>query len=118
MVRILQVDLWNRQPVWIALTKIYGIGLTRGKYLCSKLGISLKTKAGELHQYQAAGLAQLIEDERWVIKQALKEQTKSNIRRLIEIKCRRGVMHTRHLPVNGQRTKSNAQTAKKRVPKF
>jgi len=111
MARIAGVDLPPRKSVEIGLTAIYGIGRARAKDLLAKAEVDPAIKVKDLPEEAAHKLRQLIQEEGGVEGDLRKEVT-SNIRRLMEIGCHRGVRHRRGLPVRGQRTSTNARTRK------
>lgn len=108
MARIAGVNLPKGKRIEVALTYVYGIGRSASKTLLNQLKIDLDTKVDELTQDQE----QRIRDA--VAKNAtegdLRRQVGDNIKRLQEIGTYRGFRHRRHLPVRGQRTKTNART--------
>jgi len=105
-------------PLYIALTKIYGIGVTRSQKICSDLGLDptlrLKTKDPKTVQEIIAKISKYLETHpTWIIGPELKQMVRANIERLKKIKCYRGLRHIKKLPVHGQRTHSNAKTCKR-----
>ncbi len=111
MPRILSIDIPAHKRVEIALTYIAGIGPTTAKAICSKLGIDVSIKAKDLNDAQISAITKLIQND-YLIEGDLRRQVQSNIRRLQMTKSYRGFRHARNLPVNGQRTKTNARTRK------
>jgi small subunit ribosomal protein S13 len=111
MPRILGVDLPNEKRVEIALTYIYGVGPTLAKKICQDLKIVEGMKAKELQDEDVAQLATHIE-EKYLVEGALRRQVISNVNRLKDIGCYRGLRHRRGLPVRGQRTRCNARSRK------
>ena len=108
MARISGVDLPNDKRLEIALTYIYGIGLTRSQKIISDLGLSTETRARDLTDEQALKIREYI-DKNYTVEGDLRREVRQNIGRLIEINCYRGQRHRRNLPVHGQRTKTNAR---------
>jgi small subunit ribosomal protein S13 len=108
MARISGVDLPNDKRLEIALTYIYGIGLTRSQKIIADLGLSTETRARELTDEQALKIREYI-DKHYTVEGDLRREVRQNIGRLIEINCYRGQRHRRNLPVHGQRTKTNAR---------
>ena len=108
MARISGVDLPNDKRLEIALTYIYGIGLTRSQKIIADLGLSTETRARELTDEQALKIREYI-DKNYTVEGDLRREVRQNIGRLIEINCYRGQRHRRNLPVHGQRTKTNAR---------
>mmetsp|Transcript_7628 Transcript_7628/g.13453 ORF Transcript_7628/g.13453 Transcript_7628/m.13453 type:complete len:119 (-) Transcript_7628:205-561(-) len=113
MVRFLGRELNPKKAVWVSLQAIYGVGIARAKYLCARAGVSLITKTDELRPYELNLLTRVVEEEKFLLGDFLRAEVKANIQRLKDINCRRGIRHTYGLPVHGQRTKSNAKTAKR-----
>ena len=108
MARISGVDLPNDKRMEIALTYIFGIGLTRSKQILEGTGISTEIKARELTDDQSIRIRDFI-DKNYVVEGDLRREVRQNISRLIEINCYRGQRHRRNLPVHGQRTRTNAR---------
>ena len=108
MARISGVDIPNDKRLEIALTYIYGIGLTRSKEIIANTGVSSETKARELTDDDVIKIRDYI-DKHFVVEGDLRREVRQNIGRLIEINCYRGQRHRRNLPVHGQRTRTNAR---------
>jgi small subunit ribosomal protein S13 len=108
MARISGVDLPNDKRVEIALTYIYGIGLTRSQQILAETGISSDTKAKDLTDDEVIRIRDYI-DKNYIIEGDLRREVRQNISRLIEINCYRGQRHRRNLPAHGQRTRTNAR---------
>ena len=111
MARISGVDIPNQKRVEIALTYIYGIGLTSSKAILAKTGIDPDKRAKDLTEDEISKLRDEIENN-YKVEGELRREVALNIKRLVEIKCYRGVRHRKGLPVRGQRTKTNARTRK------
>ena len=111
MARIQGVDLPRDKRVEIALTYIYGIGLTRSKEILASVGVNSETRVQELTDSQITGLREYI-NKNFIVEGDLRREVQMNIKRLVEIGCYRGLRHKRGLPVHGQRTKTNARTRK------
>jgi small subunit ribosomal protein S13 len=97
--------------VWVALTRIYGIGEATGQSICDQLTISRRLKLKELSESKIVEMSQLLNSMK--IEAELKRDVRDNIKKLIEMKCYRGLRHQSGFPVRGQKTQYNAQTAKK-----
>jgi len=108
MARISGVDLPNDKRVEIALTYIYGIGLTRSQQILAATGINPDTKVRDLTDDEVIRIRDYI-DKNFVVEGDLRREVRQNIARLIEINCYRGQRHRRNLPVRGQRTRTNAR---------
>ncbi len=111
MARISGVDIPNQKRVEIALTYIYGIGLTSSKAILAKTGIDPDKRAKDLTEDEISKLRDEIENN-YKVEGELRREVALNIKRLVEIKCYRGTRHRKGLPVRGQRTKTNARTRK------
>ena len=110
MVLIVGVDIPNDKVVVIALTYIYGIGLTTSKKILKATGIDEGKRVKDLTDAELAKIR--AELAHYKTEGELKREILLNIKRLQEIGCYRGIRHRRGLPVRGQRTKTNARTRK------
>jgi small subunit ribosomal protein S13 len=95
----------------VSLTYIYGIGRTTSQDILGKAEINPDTRVRDLSEVEVARLRQLIEKEH-TVEGDLHREVDMNIKRLSEIGSYRGLRHRRHLPVRGQRTRTNARTQK------
>ncbi len=111
MARIAGVDLPRDKRVEIALTYIFGIGRKTSQDILDRAGVDRNIRVKNLTEEDAIKLREEIEKNHKV-EGDLRREIASNIRRLIEISCYRGIRHRRGLPVRGQRTKTNARTRK------
>ncbi len=111
MARISGIDLAAGKKVGIALTYIYGIGKSNYKMICSVAGVPEDKKVKDLTESEILAIQKAINDN-LVVEGDLRREVSTNIRRLMEINCYRGVRHKRGLPVRGQRTRTNARTRK------
>ncbi len=111
MARISGVDLPREKRVEIALTYIYGIGLTRSQETLAATGIDPDTRVRDLTDQQIAALREYIE-QNYQVEGDLRRVEGMNIKRLMDIGCYRGRRHRMGLPVRGQRTRTNARTRK------
>ena len=111
MARVAGVDLPREKRVEIALTYIYGIGLTRSKEVLAQTGISPDTRVKNLSEADQSTLRDVIE-RTFKVEGDLRSEVGQNIKRLMDIGAYRGLRHRRGLPVRGQRTKTNARTRK------
>ena len=114
MIKILGHNLIGKKKVSIALTAIYGIGMPRSLSILQKLGIPSDTFLSELGFEDFSKLRDVLENGAYQLEGNLKRIVKSDINRLIAIKSYRGRRHLKRLPVRGQRTRTNAKTAKLR----
>ena len=111
MARLSGVDSPNQKRIEVALTYIYGIGLTSAKKILAATGINPDTRAKDLTDDDIAKLRDEIENN-YTVEGELRRETAMNIKRLVEVNCYRGIRHRKGLPVRGQRTKTNARTRK------
>jgi small subunit ribosomal protein S13 len=111
MPRVVGVDIPNDKRTVIALTYIFGIGRTSSEGICEILDINPDKRAHELTEDELSRIASYI-DKNFIIEGELKRLEASNITRLRQINCYRGVRHRRGLPVRGQNTRTNARTRK------
>jgi len=111
LARIAGVNLPNQKRLEIGLTYIYGIGQSKAREICAALGLSSDTKVRDLTEDEVTALRNYI-DTNLQVEGDLRRERTSAIKRLSEIGAYRGVRHRRGLPVNGQRTKTNARTRK------
>lgn len=113
--RILGITLPDNKRLDIALTAIYGVGRSRARHILLKTGIDGSIKTTSLTVDQENVLRKLVES--YKIEGDLKREIGGNIKRLKDIKTYRGNRHARHLPVRGQRTKTNSRTVRGNVRK-
>lgn len=111
MARIAGVDIPRNKRVLVSLTYIYGIGRSRSKQILAKTSINPDTRVQDLTEQEVSQLRQAIDSD-YMVEGELRRDIHMNIKRLGEIGCYRGLRHRRHLPVHGQRTKTNARTRK------
>lgn len=111
MARIAGVDIPRNKRVEIALTYIYGIGRPTSQNILAMASINPDTRVRDLSESEVAELRRLIGRD-LVVEGDLRREVALNIKRLTEIGCYRGLRHRRHLPVHGQRTRTNARTRK------
>jgi small subunit ribosomal protein S13 len=111
MARIAGVNIPNQKRLEIGLTYIFGIGQSTARSICAALGLSPDTKVRDLTDEEVTKLREHIDSELQVEGDLRRERSQA-IKRLSEIGAYRGIRHRRGLPVNGQRTKTNARTRK------
>jgi small subunit ribosomal protein S13 len=111
LARIAGVNLPNQKRLEIGLTYIYGIGASTARQIAATLGLSPDTKVRDLTDEEVTKLRQYI-DENLEVEGDLRRERSQAIKRLGEIGAYRGIRHRRGLPVNGQRTKTNARSRK------
>ena len=110
MARIAGVDLPNKH-VEVSLTYIFGLGRSSARKICEATKIDPNKKINDLSNEELAELRKVIEND-YKVEGRLRSETALNIKRLMDIGCYRGLRHRRGLPVNGQRTRTNARTRK------
>jgi small subunit ribosomal protein S13 len=113
MARISGVDLPANKRIQIALTYIYGIGLSTANKIVSEIGIDPDRRVKDLTDDEINSIRKAIEKGSKV-EGDLRTEIAFNIKRLMDIGCYRGRRHRMGLPLRGQNTKNNAKTAKKR----
>ncbi|AAO44627.1 30S ribosomal protein S13 [Tropheryma whipplei] len=111
MARVAGVDIPGNKRVEIGLTYICGIGPTRSRHALTAAGISFDTRVKDLTDDQLVALRAHIQNS-YRIEGDLRREVASDIRRKVEIGCYQGLRHRRGLPVNGQRTRTNARSSK------
>lgn len=111
MARIAGVDIPRNKRVEVSLTYIFGIGRNTSQGILDKAEVNPDTRVRDLSEAEVTRLRQLIEKE-YTVEGDLRREVDMNIKRLGEIGSYRGLRHRRHLPVRGQRTRTNARTRK------
>ena len=111
MARIAGVDLPREKRMEIALTYIYGVGRTRAKETLEATGVSPDLRVKDATEEDLVKLRSHI-DANYQVEGDLRREIQADIRRKVEIGCYQGLRHRRHLPVHGQRTKTNPRTRK------
>ena len=111
MARIAGVNIPREKRVEVGLTYIYGIGRSTSLKVLAELGLSPDTKVRDLTEEEVAQLRAHI-DGNLTVEGDLRRERSQNVKRLMEIGCYRGLRHRRGLPVDGQRTRTNARTRK------
>jgi small subunit ribosomal protein S13 len=105
------VDIPREKRLEIALTYVYGIGLTTAKQVCAAAEVSVDTRVRDLTEEEVARLRTYI-DQNLKVEGDLRRDVAQDIKRKMEIGSYQGVRHRRGLPVRGQRTHTNARTRK------
>lgn len=111
MARIAGVDLPREKRVEVALTYIFGIGLSRSQQILKEADVNPDTRVKDLAEREITRLRDIIEKS-YKVEGDLRRDVAMNIKRLVEIGSYRGIRHRRGLPVRGQRTRTNARTRK------
>mgnify|MGYP000361908096 FL=1 len=110
MARIAGINVPVQKHTVIALTSIYGIGLTRAQKVCDAAGVAHDAKVRDLTDAEVESLR--TEVGKFTVEGDLRREVSMDIKRLKDLGCYRGVRHRRGLPLRGQRTKTNARTRK------
>jgi len=111
MARIAGVNIPTQKRVVIALQYIHGIGPHIAKEIIGKVGIEDARRVSELTDQEVLHLREAI-DRDYTVEGDLRRETATNIKRLMDLGCYRGIRHRKGLPVRGQRTHTNARTRK------
>lgn len=114
MARISGVNIPTQKRVQIALCYIYGIGPTKAKEICGKVGLPEERRVQDLTEDEVIRIREVIEQD-YMVEGDLRRETAMNIKRLMDLGCYRGLRHRKQLPVRGQRTHTNARTRKGRA---
>lgn len=115
--RFLGINIPDNKQIWVSLTYIYGIGPSLAKTILKEAKINERKIAKDLTTQELNTLKEIIEKRGIKIEGDLKREIRANIKRLIDINAYRGIRHIRHLPVRGQRTKTNSRTVRGNVRK-
>jgi small subunit ribosomal protein S13 len=108
--RIAGINIPDHKHTVVALTEIYGVGITRARSICASAGVAEDVKVRDLDEAQVDLLR--AEVGKFTVEGDLRREVSMNIKRLMDLACYRGLRHRRGLPVRGQRTKTNARTRK------
>lgn len=111
MARIAGVDIPRDKRVEVALTYIFGVGLSRARMALGATGVNPDTRVRNLTEEEVSRLRDYI-DRNYKVEGDLRRDIAMDIRRLVEIGSYRGLRHKKNLPVRGQRTRTNARTRK------
>ncbi|MFH1706438.1 MAG: 30S ribosomal protein S13 [Planctomycetota bacterium] len=111
MPRVVGVDIPNNKPTAIALRYIFGVGPTLAVKICADLKINPDKRANLLTREEISAINAYVE-KHIIVEGELRRQQTTNIKRLMDIRCYRGIRHIQGLPVRGQRTRTNARTRK------
>lgn len=110
-VRIAGVNIPNDKRIEIALTYIHGIGRVTANKVLAAAKVNKDIRVKDLKESEANALREIVE-KKYTVEGDLRREVQSNIKRLREIGCYRGLRHAKHLPVRGQRTKTNSRTVR------
>lgn len=113
MVYLFESKLSEAKSVYFGLTSIYGIGKSRAFLICKKIGLSLNLKGKNLSASQIHQITKVVESLNYILANDLKRSLLLNKQRLISIRSYKGLRRKKGFPIRGQRTHTNARTAKK-----
>jgi small subunit ribosomal protein S13 len=111
LARIAGIDLPRNKRIEVALTYIYGIGRPSSQRILAKAGVDANTRSDNLTEIEISKIREVI-DRECKVEGDLRREVSTNIKRLMDLGCYRGLRHRRGLPARGQRTKTNARTRK------
>lgn len=117
MVYLLETPIADQKSLYVACRKIFGLGKKNSSLICKKLGFSNNYKSAELSNSQILKFLKLIETSNVQVNAKLKKNNSLLLKKLLDIKLVRALRVVKGLPVRGQRTHTNARTAKKRGKK-
>jgi small subunit ribosomal protein S13 len=112
MARIAGVNVPDKKRVPIALTYIHGIGHTTAAKICEKLSIDVQTRMGQVTEEVLNQIRAEVDTDAYLIEGDRRREVSLNIKRLMDMRCYRGLRHRSGLPVRGQNTRVNARTRK------
>ncbi|HEY4510457.1 MAG TPA: 30S ribosomal protein S13 [Candidatus Paceibacterota bacterium] len=113
MMRIAGTNIPDNKKLQIALTYVFGVGISRAKQILKETGVPLEKRAKELSLEESNKIRDFI--AKFKVEGELRREISSNIKRLKDIKSYRGIRHMKRLPVRGQRTKTNTRTVRGNV---
>jgi small subunit ribosomal protein S13 len=111
MARIAGINIPLNKRTEVGLTYIYGVGPSQSRKMLAEAGVDPNTYVRNLTEDEVRKLRDAI-DQNLTVEGDLRRERSQNVKRLMEIGCYRGLRHRRGLPVDGQRTKTNARTRK------
>jgi len=112
LARISGVNIPKEKRFVISLTYIYGIGVATANKICQKLKIDISLRTNQVDEDKLSQVRSLLEKQHLILEGDLRRKVSSDIKRLADIGCYRGIRHIKKLPVRGQRTHTNARTRK------
>lgn len=110
MARIAGVDIPRNKRVEIALTYIYGIGRPTAQNILKEAGVNFDTRVKDLTEEEVGKIRAIVDT--FKVEGDLRKEVRLNVKRLMDIRCYRGLRHKMNLPVRGQKSKTNARTVK------
>jgi len=111
MARIAGVDLPRHKQIAYSLPYLYGVGHALARVICRRADIAPNKPTAELTEGEIKRIRELLETD-YKVEGDLRREVQTNIKRLMDIGCYRGLRHRKGLPVHGQRTHTNARTRK------
>jgi len=112
MARIAGVNVPDNKRALISLTYVHGIGRYSARQILKAVGIDESRRMNSLTEDELNAIRAEIDTDKYTIEGDLRREIAINIKRLMDMACYRGIRHRKHLPVRGQRTKTNARTRK------
>jgi len=112
LARISGVNIPTQKRVEIALTYIYGIGLSNSKRILAEAKVNVNTRVKDLTDSEIDSIRNIINTDEFTVEGDLRREVTMNIKRLTDLGCYRGLRHRHGLPLRGQKTKTNARTRK------
>jgi len=110
--RIAGVNIPTQKRVEVALTYIFGIGMTSSQKILARAGISPEVRVKDLSEDEVSKIRTVIDEDGYLVEGDLRREVSMSIKRLTDLGCYRGLRHRKGLPVRGQRSKTNARTRK------
>jgi len=112
LARISGVNIPTQKRVEVALTYIYGIGLSSSKHILAEAKVDPNTRVKDLTDSEVDNIRNVINTDAYTVEGDLRREVTMNIKRLTDLGCYRGLRHRHGLPLRGQKTKTNARTRK------
>ncbi len=112
MARISGVNIPTQKRVEVALTYIFGIGLSSSKNILAEAKVNPETRVKDLSESEVNAIRNIIDTDAYTVEGDLRREVSMNIKRLTDLGCYRGIRHRKGLPMRGQKTKTNARTRK------
>lgn len=109
--RVAGITIPRQKPVITALAYVYGVGETTAKKIVEAAKVKAETRVKDLSREQEDAIRSIVEGQ-YTVEGNLRREIGANIKRLKDIKSYRGIRHMKHLPVRGQRTKTNSRTVR------
>jgi len=110
--RISGVNIPTQKRVEVALTYIFGIGLSSSKQILAEAKVNPETRVKDLSEAEVTNIRTIIDTDAYTVEGDLRREVTMNIKRLTDLGCYRGLRHRKGLPLRGQKTKTNARTRK------